>query len=135
MKGKANQSKTARKFLRGSVNKQAGKWESLEKNDLRLEEGGGAVVKGTSRRIIVVKSPDPKIFEQAIFIVREDYAGQAGVTDREVLRQARQVACGYLQLRNRQPGKLPSHLRGVMYAAAGSAATVLAWIMLQMVRL
>ena len=31
------------------------------------------VVKGTAKRVIVVKSPDKKVFEEAIFIVREDY--------------------------------------------------------------
>ena len=30
------------------------------------------VVKGVAKRVIVVKSPDPKVFEEAIFIVRED---------------------------------------------------------------
>ena len=30
------------------------------------------MVKGVTRQVIVVKSPDPKLFEQAIFIMRED---------------------------------------------------------------
>ena len=30
------------------------------------------MVKGISRRVILVKSPDPRLFEEAIFIVRED---------------------------------------------------------------
>ena len=30
------------------------------------------MVKGISRQVIVVRSPDPKLFEQAIFILRED---------------------------------------------------------------
>ena len=38
------------------------------------------MVKGTSRRVIVVDSPDPKLFEQAIFIVRNDAFTQEGVT-------------------------------------------------------
>ena len=50
----------------------------LEKNRCREEEEF-PVVKGISKRVIVVKSPDPKIFEQAIFIIREDFAGQSGV--------------------------------------------------------
>ena len=36
------------------------------------------MVKGTSRRVIVVDSPDPKLFEQAIFIVRNDAFTQEG---------------------------------------------------------
>ena len=30
------------------------------------------MVKGISRRVIVVKSPDPRLFEEAIFIVKKD---------------------------------------------------------------
>ena len=30
------------------------------------------MVKGISRLVIVVRSPDPKLFEQAIIILRED---------------------------------------------------------------
>ena len=44
----------------------------LEKNRCREEEEF-PVVKGISKRVIVVKSPDPKIFEQAIFIIREGF--------------------------------------------------------------
>ena len=36
------------------------------------------MVKGLSRRVIVVDSPDPHIFEQAIFIVRNDAAVGSG---------------------------------------------------------
>ena len=36
------------------------------------------MVKGISRQVIVVHSPDPKLFEQAIFILKED-AAQNGV--------------------------------------------------------
>ena len=41
------------------------------------------MVKGTSRRVIVVDSPDPKLFEQAIFIVKNDAMTREGVTDRK----------------------------------------------------
>lgn len=37
------------------------------------------MVKGISRRVVVVDSPDQRFFEQAIFIVRND-AGGEGVT-------------------------------------------------------
>ena len=44
------------------------------------------MVKGVSRQVIVVKSPDRKLFEQAIFILRED---AEGVTDEQLLREAK----------------------------------------------
>ena len=30
------------------------------------------MVKGTTRQVVLVKSPDPQLFEQAIFILREN---------------------------------------------------------------
>ena len=37
-----------------------------------IGEEGKDVVKGTARRVIVVRSPDPNVFEEAIFLVKED---------------------------------------------------------------
>ena len=93
----------------------------LEKNRCREEEEF-PVVKGISKRVIVVKSPDPKIFEQAIFIIREDFAGQSGVSEKEVLREARAAANSYLGGGKRTTGKLFARLRAPLYAAAGAIA-------------
>ncbi len=92
------------------------------------------MVKGISKRIIVVDPPDPKIFERAIFIVREDYSGQKGVSETELLRQARQAAGEYLPTPEGR-GRLRARLRAVLYAAAGAAAAGLAWFMVQMAHL
>ena len=54
------------------------------------------MVKGLSRRVIVVDSPDPHIFEQAIFIVRNDAMNRNGVTAQRLVDEACRVArtCG-----------------------------------------
>lgn len=52
------------------------------------------MVKGISRRVVVVDSPDQRYFEQAIFIVRNDAAGE-GVSARELVEEARRVAKSY----------------------------------------
>lgn len=39
------------------------------------------MVKGISRQVIVVHSPDPKLFEQAIFILKDNAVGE-GITRR-----------------------------------------------------
>ena len=52
------------------------------------------MVKGISRRVVVVDSPDQRFFEQAIFIVRNGAAGE-GVTSRELVEEARRVARDY----------------------------------------
>ena len=48
------------------------------------------MVKGISRQVIVVRSPDPKLFEQAIFILREDALGKDG---RPALQISSIIAC------------------------------------------
>ena len=53
------------------------------------------MVKGTSRRVIVVDSPDPELFEQAIFIVKNDAFLRSGVTQQQVLGEACRIARGY----------------------------------------
>lgn len=52
------------------------------------------MVKGVSRRVVVVKSPDQKWFEQAIFLLREE--APQGAPEEQVLRRAQEVADAYL---------------------------------------
>ena len=46
------------------------------------------MVKGISRRVIVVDSPDPRVFDQAIFILRNDVLEGDGVSSRQLVDQA-----------------------------------------------
>lgn len=61
------------------------------------------VVKGTAKRVIVVKSPDKRVFEEAIFIVREDYMRTSGITQSKLMEEARAAAGGYLGSLRRRP--------------------------------
>ena len=54
------------------------------------------MVKGLSKKVIIVKDPDPKIFEEAIFIVRDDYLASQGISQRELMKEAKRAANGYL---------------------------------------
>ena len=83
------------------------------------------MVKGVSRQVIVVRQPDAKLFEQAIFLLRED---GPGVTDDELLRQANQAADRYLRA-NAGGAKAPRRIRwsAVAFTLLGAAATGLAW--------
>ena len=106
---------------------------SLEEKEYSSREGGDLVVKGVSRRVIVVKAPDERIFEQAIFIIREDFAAERGYNEKEILRQARKAANEYLH-RGEQKNRLPlRRLSPPLYAAAGAAATGIAWLAVQLV--
>lgn len=87
------------------------------------------MVKGISRRVIVVRSPDPRFFEQAVFFLREDALHQDGVTADQVVSEAKRVAAGYIR-RNKSSGgkkRLPS---GAKWCALGVAAASLVWSLL-----
>lgn len=53
------------------------------------------LTKGTSRRVIVVDSPDTNLFEQAIFIIRSDTAAPQGVSAQRLVDEACRVARNY----------------------------------------
>ena len=81
------------------------------------------MVKGITRQVILVKSPDPRLFEEAIFIVKEEALAREGVNADSVLREARQAADGYLKQGkawNRRLGYFPASLWGVLGAALAS---------------
>lgn len=84
------------------------------------------MVKGITRQVILVKSPDPRLFEEAIFIVKEEALAKEGVTAEQVIKQARQAADGYLKSGKGMGGKLRGLPPGI-WVAAGAAAASLCW--------
>ncbi|MDE6108277.1 MAG: translation initiation factor 2 [Oscillospiraceae bacterium] len=82
------------------------------------------MIKGINRRVIVVKAPDRRFFEEAIFIVREDILGQGGVTADQVVEEARRVADGYVK-KNKRTWK--ERLIALGYMAIGAVLTVAVW--------
>lgn len=83
------------------------------------------MVKGVTRQVVLVRSPDPELFEQAIFIVRGDRG--SGVTQEDILRQARGAASRFLIERNgRWSGRLVMRLG---WAALGAVAVGLVWLL------
>ena len=93
-------------------------WEQIE---AKPQKEGRNVVKGTNKRVVVVKSPDPKVFEQAIFIVREDFSPGGGKIN--VLREAEKVANEYVGTAVKTPKKLFQKLPAPFFAAAGAVFT------------
>ncbi len=83
------------------------------------------MVKGTSRRVVVVDSPDPELFEQAIFIVRNDAFGKEGVTPEQVVSEACRVARDYAPSRRRWRWR---DLSALCYAAMGAGVIGLVWL-------
>lgn len=91
------------------------------------------MVKGISKQVIVVKAPDPRFFEQAIFIVREDALGREGVTDEEILKEAGRVADGYAKRGVPKLQRLLGRLPLAAYTAFGALAVGLLWIVSSLV--
>ena len=84
------------------------------------------MVKGISRRVVVLDAPDQRFFEQAIFIVRNDAAGE-GVTSRELVEEARRVAHSYAAGGSRF-GRAWRALNPVAYTLMGAGAIGLVWL-------
>lgn len=85
------------------------------------------MVKGTTRRVIVIKSPDKHIFDEAIFLVNDAAFREGGVTSEDIIRQAQEVAENYVRCHIRKK-RLPD-LPAPVFAALGAGVTGLAWIL------
>lgn len=87
------------------------------------------MVKGITRQVIMVKSPDPKLFEEAIFIVKEEALAREGVNADQVIRQARQAADGYLKSGRAWNRKLntPQWVCAPLWIALGASGASLLW--------
>ena len=79
------------------------------------------MVKGVSRQVIVVHSPDPKLFDQAIFILKDKAVGQ-GITEEALLKEAQQVIRG-------PEKKKKLYLYGPVWACGGALLTGIAWLL------
>ena len=79
------------------------------------------MVKGISKQVIVIPSPDPKLFEQAIFILKE---GAAEITEEMLLKEASRA------IRHDSRRKRPRLvLYGPVWACGGAVITGLVWLL------
>ena len=78
------------------------------------------MVKGVARQVIVVRGPDRGIFDQAIFLVKED-AAAAGISEDDLLNEAR-MACRNARVPIQWGGRL-------LWSGLGAVATGLLWIL------
>ena len=99
-------------------------WEQAEQLPPKEKR---AVIKGISKRIVVVKSPDPNVFEEAIFIVKEDYLGRGKRID--ALKEAQQVANAYIRGAIAPSGKR-FRTSPILWAAAGAILIGIVWVLI-----
>ena len=90
------------------------------------------MVKGISRRVVVVDSPDQRYFEQAIFIVRTDAAGE-GVTAQALVEEARRVARNYAGGDHGRFSRAWRELTPAVYTLIGAGGIGLVWMLASLV--
>ena len=78
------------------------------------------MVKGVSRQVIVVHNPDKELFDQAIFILRDNAVGK-GITDEALLKEAQRAL--------REPVRRVSACNGPVWACGGAALTGFVWLL------
>lgn len=91
------------------------------------------MVKGTSRRVIVVDSPDTELFEQAIFIVRNDVMSARGVTQEMLVDEACRVARSCSRAQPARRRELFRRATPLFWGAMGALAIGLAWLVTALV--
>ena len=82
------------------------------------------MVKGISRQVIVVHSPDQKLFDQAIFILKDSAVGREGVTDEALLREAKKILADRPKQRKRN-----LTFYGLTWALGGALMIGMIWLL------
>ena len=85
------------------------------------------MVKGISKRVVVVKNPDTRFFDQAIFLLKEDALSQKGVSQERLLEEACRVADGYARAAKSQRPR--RGFRPLLWALAGGSLVGVAWLL------
>ena len=75
------------------------------------------MVKGISRQVILVHGPDAQMFEQAIFILKDN---AEGITDEMLLKEAKRII--------NRPGKRRQY-SGPLWAVGGALLTGIIWLL------
>ena len=117
--------------MTGLRKNRTGSFKSISRRT-EWRQGGGAswYIRGTGRRVIVVRSPDPEVFEEAIFVLREDRMKNAG--PQQVLEEARRAADAYLR-KNTVPGRHPGRRPLGLWIGVGAAVLGgIAWLILHL---
>ena len=90
------------------------------------------MIKGVQKQIVVVQSPDPELFEQAIFIVHGSV--QTEMQREQMLAKACEVAASYLEGGSPAPKQsFSSKIPSAVYAAAAAVAAAAAWLAAKLV--
>ena len=82
------------------------------------------MVNGISRQVIVVHAPDPKLFDQAIFILKDEVVNNKEITDDALMREAKRLISAGGSTKRRKYKYI-----GPLWACAGALFTGLVWLL------
>lgn len=86
------------------------------------------MVKGVQKRVVVVRCPDTKYFDQAIFMVRDDSLTEEGRSPEQVLEEACRVADGYIRQNVASRHRRMPMLIGGGVLLVGILAALILWL-------
>ena len=84
------------------------------------------MVKGLSRRAVLVRFPETGLFEEAVFVVREDRLSARGVSAEQVISEACQIAQNH-HPKTRAARKRAGLWPPAVYTALGAIAVGAVW--------
>lgn len=84
------------------------------------------MVKGVSRQVVVVRCPDARFFDQAIFLVRDDVLGGPG--SEQLMKDACRAADAYIR-QNAQKRRVTRRVKLAIAAAAVILGGLAVWLL------
>ena len=83
------------------------------------------MVKGITRQVIVVKAQDQKLFDQAIFLVRDDVLADGGITEELLLNEAK-IAC-------KDQNNRKYFINKLLWCVIGASITSFVWLLTRII--
>ena len=84
------------------------------------------MVKGTTRQVMVVKTGDTELFEQAIFLLKEEALEKQGISEGQLLEEAKRLS--QVPLKKRVKHKSVHTLPPLVWSGIGAALTAIVWL-------
>lgn len=85
------------------------------------------MVKGITRRVMLVNARDGGLFEQAIFLLKEETVDKQGVTEQQIIEEVERLSQKGLEKVNGTKRSL--RLQPLVWSGLGAGLTGLIWIL------
>ena len=88
------------------------------------------VIQGVAGNVIIVKSPNTEYFKEAIFILCDDLLSRSGVSEQQLLDEARRAACAYCD--ELTPPRDAKGLRYLLFFLLGALSVLIVLTLLKL---